>query len=161
MTDPKTHAQGAVKPCGPLSAVKAMSADPENRRILKLHFKHDVTDADRQALLDWHNRALIPAPAVPDDVTEIVADLRESSFATAYDCAKYADIIEAQAAELALTLAENEKLWQALNTTREKGLRIEREANALQDVGASLEAKIRIKVCDEIAALTHPTGGST
>lgn len=44
----------------------------------------------------------------------------------------------------------------AMEIVRQKGIRIEREANACQDVGASLEAKIRIKICDEIVALAQP-----
>lgn len=63
-----------------------------------------------------------------------------------------------EASELRATLSavqeEVARLRGALATVREKGVRIEREANAMQSVGASLEAKIRIKVCDEISTLT-------
>jgi hypothetical protein len=56
-------------------------------------------------------------------------------------------------AEITRLRAENAALREALATTRAKGVRIEREANAFGDVGASIEAKIRIKVVDEIVAL--------
>lgn len=36
---------------GPLRDIKAMSADIEDKRILRLHFSRDATDADRQAIL--------------------------------------------------------------------------------------------------------------
>lgn len=38
-----------------LKGVKAFSADIENRRVLKVHFDHDVTDEDRAALADAIN----------------------------------------------------------------------------------------------------------
>lgn len=78
-----------------------------------------VEDALRFAEIIQHKAgALIPAPAVPEDVTEIVADLRESSFATAYDCAKYADIIEALAAEVARLR------WQPMDTAPTDGTNV-------------------------------------
>jgi len=38
-----------------LKGVKAFSADIDNRHVLKVHFDHDVTDEDRQALVDAIN----------------------------------------------------------------------------------------------------------
>jgi len=38
-----------------LQGVKAFSADIESKRTLKVHFDHDVTEADRQALVDAIN----------------------------------------------------------------------------------------------------------
>lgn len=65
-------------------------------------------------------------------------------------------IAQRDAAEAALSAAreEVERLMSVIQTVRAKGIRIEREANALQAVGASLEAKMRIKVCDEILSAT-------
>ena len=34
-----------------LHGFKAISADIESKRVLKLHFDHEVTDADREALV--------------------------------------------------------------------------------------------------------------
>lgn len=38
-----------------LTGFKALSADIESKRVLKIHFDHEVTDADRAALVDAIN----------------------------------------------------------------------------------------------------------
>lgn len=107
--------------------------------------------AEAAAQADYEGRirsALAPAPAVPDDVAEPWrVMLRQAED----DLRKAHATIEAQAADMA-------RVTDAIARIRQKGVRIEREANALRDVGASLEAKIRIKVCDELAAALNPTG---
>ncbi len=45
---PASGGVGAVGVCG-------ISADTESKRVLKLHFKHEVTDADRKTIIDAFN----------------------------------------------------------------------------------------------------------
>lgn len=58
---------------GCLKGVRAMSASVDSKRVLQLHFDHDVTDSDRARLVALHNSAVNP----PEDVdeSEIVAAL--------------------------------------------------------------------------------------
>ncbi|WP_336810895.1 hypothetical protein [Bosea sp. MMO-172] len=37
------------------AGICGISADTENKRVLKLHFRHEVTDADRKAIVDAFN----------------------------------------------------------------------------------------------------------
>lgn len=67
------HMAEALKRKGPLTDVVAMSQDPESRRVLKLHYSRDVTQADRDALCAAHNA--LPAP---DEKDAEIARLREA-----------------------------------------------------------------------------------
>jgi len=76
----------AATPSAPVSGVnstgiKAMSADVESRRVLKLHFDHEVTDRDRQNVIDAINaltREKRAAPSQPDAIRQAVEAEREA-----------------------------------------------------------------------------------
>jgi hypothetical protein len=63
LATPVSPAPDATEGC--LTDVVAMSGSVESDRVLQLHFKRPVTDADRQRLLDLHNDRIQSAPA-PD-----------------------------------------------------------------------------------------------
>lgn len=84
---PAMQAQGKR---GPLSDVRAMSSDPKNRKALILHYKREVTDADRQSLCEWHNAAIShaapqPAPEDREALVELIARQLPRSLGNGYE----------------------------------------------------------------------------
>ncbi|WP_029073538.1 hypothetical protein [Kaistia adipata] len=95
-----------------------------------------VLGALRHCALHW----------VPE--ARIVGNIRAGDIVRALD-----SIASPPAPAVAVPEGWREAFAAIVQRVKDKGLRIEREANALQDVGASLEAKIRIKVADEFMAM--------
>ncbi len=140
--------KGAIRFACPKGETKAemrawLFETPEGRAL------HNTGDL----LLVWANegdlfdRALVPAPAVPDDVAKIVAELREWDHCWPAPwlegaVRKAADALEAQAAELA-RLNDKLELERALTDGAHRRARqAEAEAARLRDENAGLREEL-------------------
>lgn len=77
--------------------IMAMSGDLESDRVLKLHFRHKVTDADRLRLTEVLNAgetALAAQPSPAADTLKMVADLFSESVHETYTREEVVTIVE-------------------------------------------------------------------
>lgn len=123
-------------------------------------------DADGKAIAIlwelWRSGALVPAPAVPDDVAKIVAELRVIGCHENGDARctcgigmDAADALEAQAAELARYREALQPFASAWSIAQASGL------TGMSQLGSLARNEVAAVAFMKAAALTQPTGDRT
>lgn len=138
----------------PMEALVILTNAPDDKTV------EEVRDEITNLALKWHRR--VPAPAVPDDVAKIVAELRVIGCHENGDARctcgigmDAADALEAQATELARYREALQPFASAWRIAQASGL------TGMSQLGSLARNEVAAVAFMKAAALTHPTGDQT